>query len=166
MFSRFMSLFNGGMRAYKVQNCSRAKRVGVTAKSFKELVSKGREKLEIADEKVSVVIEDDGTLVDSEAFFKKLPSQTVFIFLQPGEKWRGAGDLDLRCPEQAAHLDAPHGAGRPDPGADDRRTRPREDQRDGPVPGHAGGGRGGRGQVRGRGPVSYTHLTLPTNREV
>ena len=35
-----------------------------------------------------VVIEDDGTLVDSESFFKKLPSQTVFIFLRAGEKWK------------------------------------------------------------------------------
>ena len=41
------------------------------------------------DEEVSVVIEDDGTLVDSEEFFKKLPSQTVFIFLFPGEQWKG-----------------------------------------------------------------------------
>ncbi|XP_076472664.1 DNA fragmentation factor subunit beta-like [Babylonia areolata] len=94
MLSRFMSLFNGGMRAYKVQNSSRDKRVGVTAKSLQDLVAKGREKLQIPeDEEVSVVIEDDGTLVDSEAFFKKLPSQTVFIFLQGGEKWKGAGDL-------------------------------------------------------------------------
>ena len=47
MFSRFMSLFNGGMRAYKVQNSSREKRVGVTAKSFQDLQCKGREKLQV-----------------------------------------------------------------------------------------------------------------------
>ena len=41
------------------------------------------------DEAVTIVIEDDGTLVDSEAFFRKLPSQTVFIFLRAGEKWKG-----------------------------------------------------------------------------
>ncbi|KAL8617232.1 hypothetical protein ACOMHN_065632 [Nucella lapillus] len=94
MLSRFMSLFNGGMRAYKVQDCSREKRVGVAAKSLEDLLAKGREKLEIPEEEeVSVVIEDDGTLVDSEAFFKKLPSQTVFIFLLSEERYRGAGDL-------------------------------------------------------------------------
>ena len=42
-----MSLFNGGMRAYKVQNSSREKRVGVTAKSLQDLVKKGREKLQV-----------------------------------------------------------------------------------------------------------------------
>ena len=41
------------------------------------------------DEEVMIVIEDDGTLVDSEAFFRKLPSQTVFIFLRAGEEWKG-----------------------------------------------------------------------------
>lgn len=94
MFSRFMSLFNGGMRAYKVQNAGRDKRVGVTAKSFDELIAKGREKLKIpAHEKLTVVIEDDGTVVDSDGFFKKLPSQTVFVFLRQEEHWKGAGDL-------------------------------------------------------------------------
>lgn len=89
-----MSLFNGGMRAYKVQNSSRDKRVGVTAKSLEDLIKKGREKLQVPDdEEVSVVLEDDGTEVDSESFFKKLPQQTVFIFLLDGEQWRGAGDL-------------------------------------------------------------------------
>jgi hypothetical protein len=31
---------------------------------------------------VTVVIEDDGTVVDDEKFFKKLPAQTVFVFLR------------------------------------------------------------------------------------
>ncbi|KAK7094135.1 DNA fragmentation factor subunit beta-like [Littorina saxatilis] len=94
MLNRFMSLFSSGMRAYKVQNCSREKRVGLTAKSLQDLVTKGRDKLHIPeDEEVTVVIEDDGTVVDSESFFKKLPSQTVFIFLIEGEIWKGAGDL-------------------------------------------------------------------------
>lgn len=89
-----MSLFNGGMRAYKVQDASRERRIGVTAKNLDDLISKGREKLQIADrEKVTVVIEDDGTVVDSDEFFKKLPSQTVFVFLLKGEQWKGAGDL-------------------------------------------------------------------------
>ena len=47
MFSKFLSLFNLGMRAYKVQDLKRTKRVGVTAKTFTELVKKGCEKLEV-----------------------------------------------------------------------------------------------------------------------
>lgn len=38
---------------------------------------------------MTVVIEDDGTVVDDEKFFKKLPAQTVFVFLKTGEQWRG-----------------------------------------------------------------------------
>jgi hypothetical protein len=41
------------------------------------------------ESKVTVVIEDDGTVVDDEKFFKKLPAQTVFVFLKTGEQWRG-----------------------------------------------------------------------------
>lgn len=87
-------MFNRGMRAYKIQSSSREKRVGVTAKSLEDLIKKGREKLQIGEgEEVAVVLEDDGTVVDSESFFSKLPQQTVFIFLLEGEQWRGAGDL-------------------------------------------------------------------------
>lgn len=38
---------------------------------------------------MTVVLEDDGTLIDSDAFFKKLPAQTVLVFLKKGEKWGG-----------------------------------------------------------------------------
>jgi len=43
-----MSLFNRGMRAYKVQDVRREKRVGVTAKTFQELLKKGCEKLQVS----------------------------------------------------------------------------------------------------------------------
>ena len=35
------------------------------------------------------MIEDDGTVVTDDSFFKKLPAQTVFVFLRKGEVWRG-----------------------------------------------------------------------------
>jgi len=38
---------------------------------------------------VRVVLEDDGTLVDSNTFFQKLPAQTVLVFLKPGDHWGG-----------------------------------------------------------------------------
>lgn len=46
-FSRFLSLFNGGMRAYKVQDVKREARIGVTAKNYQELLKKGCEKLKV-----------------------------------------------------------------------------------------------------------------------
>lgn len=45
ILDRFLSLFNGGMKAYKVQDVKREQRIGVTAKNFKELLEKGAEKL-------------------------------------------------------------------------------------------------------------------------
>lgn len=47
ILSRFLSLFNGGMRAYKIQDSQRLRRIGITAKTFKELLSKGCEKLQV-----------------------------------------------------------------------------------------------------------------------
>ncbi|XP_048780692.2 DNA fragmentation factor subunit beta-like [Ostrea edulis] len=93
ILDRFLSLFNGGMRAYKVQDVKREQRVGVTAKNFQELLEKGAQKLKLHSDEVTVVIEDDGTVVADDKFFKKLPAQTVFVFLKKGEKWRGAGAL-------------------------------------------------------------------------
>ncbi|CAG2189098.1 DNA fragmentation factor subunit beta-like [Mytilus galloprovincialis] len=93
ILSRFLSLFNGGMRAYKIQDSQRLRRIGVTAKNLKELLAKGCEKLQINESEVTVVIEDDGTVVDDDKFFRKLPAQTVFVFLKKGENWRGAGAL-------------------------------------------------------------------------
>ncbi|XP_064611343.1 DNA fragmentation factor subunit beta-like [Liolophura sinensis] len=93
MISRFLSLFNGGMRAYKVQDARREVRIGIVAKNFRDLVQKGCEKLKISEEEVTVVVEDDGTVVDDDAFFKKLPAQTVFVFIRDGEQWHGSGTL-------------------------------------------------------------------------
>lgn len=88
-----MSLFNIGMRAYKVQDVTRERRIGVTAKNFQELVKKGCEKLQIDPDTVTVVLEDDGTLIDNDVYFKKIPAQTVLVFLREGEHWGGAGAL-------------------------------------------------------------------------
>lgn len=45
--------------------------------------------LQLNPEEVTVLIEDDGTAVTDDKFFKKLPAQTVFVFLKKGETWRG-----------------------------------------------------------------------------
>ncbi|KAK6175350.1 hypothetical protein SNE40_013835 [Patella caerulea] len=93
MLSRLIALFTGGMKAYKVQDLKRTARYGITAKNFKELLKKGAEKLKIPEDEVTIVLEDDGSVVDSDAFLKTLPTQTVFVFLRNGEQWKGAGAL-------------------------------------------------------------------------
>ena len=38
---------------------------------------------------VTVVLEDDGTVVECDTFFKQIPTQTVLVFLRKGETWGG-----------------------------------------------------------------------------
>ena len=47
IWDKFISLFNGGMRAYKVQDVKREARIGVTAKNFNDLLEKGCKKLKV-----------------------------------------------------------------------------------------------------------------------
>ncbi|GFR83688.1 DNAation factor subunit beta [Elysia marginata] len=82
------------MKAYKIQDRKRKNRFGITASSLKELINKGKTKLQIPkDEAVRLVLEDDGTEVDSDAFLKTVPLHTVFVILREGESWTGVGGL-------------------------------------------------------------------------
>lgn len=68
ILDRFLSLFNGGMKAYKVQDVKREQRIGVTAKNFKELLEKGAEKLKArfalwSCKRVSLQLSPDGKLM-------------------------------------------------------------------------------------------------------
>lgn len=35
----------------------------------------------------TLVLEDDGTVVDSEAFFQSLPTNTLFVVVEKGKVW-------------------------------------------------------------------------------
>lgn len=47
----------------------------------------GREKLKYETEKITVVLESDGTEVDDEEYFSFLAEQTTFIFLTKHDEW-------------------------------------------------------------------------------
>ncbi|XP_059172772.1 DNA fragmentation factor subunit beta-like isoform X2 [Physella acuta] len=96
MYQILRNLFDSGsaMKAYKVQDASRENRFGITAKNLADLTQKGKQKLKIpANEKVTIVCEDDGTEVDSDDYFNTLESQSCFVFLRAGENWNGVGEL-------------------------------------------------------------------------
>ena len=63
MISRFLSLFNIGMRAYKIQDVKREVRIGVTAKNFDELVEKGCSKLKVCMSRVMIKSEVPGVIL-------------------------------------------------------------------------------------------------------
>lgn len=60
------------------------------------IVCAGREKLELGDARVRVVLEIDGTHVDDAEYFTSLPENTVFLFLRQGEHWYPAGVEAIR----------------------------------------------------------------------
>ena len=51
----------------------------------------GREKLDLGDARVRVVLETDGTQVEDPDYFITLPENTVFLILRQGEHWYPAG---------------------------------------------------------------------------
>ncbi|MGH0162640.1 UNVERIFIED_CONTAM: hypothetical protein FKN15_004393 [Acipenser sinensis] len=72
----------------KVCNLSRQKSYGIAVRSLEDLKTKGRETLGM-DSKVlvSVVLEEDGTIVEDEAYFMCLPPNTKFMILHSKERW-------------------------------------------------------------------------------
>ncbi|MGH0147894.1 UNVERIFIED_CONTAM: hypothetical protein FKN15_011113 [Acipenser sinensis] len=77
-----------GEKPCKVCNLSRLKSYGIAVRSLEDLKTKGRETLGM-DSKVlvSVVLEEDGTIVEDEAYFMCLPPNTKFMILHSKERW-------------------------------------------------------------------------------
>jgi len=78
-------------KPYKIQDQERKiGRIGIVARNLSDLRKKAVEKLSIAKgEKIRVVLEEDGSEVNDESYFEKLPEQTAFVILRPGQFWDG-----------------------------------------------------------------------------
>lgn len=74
-------------RPFRVSNHDRSSRRGVMASSLKELLSKTLDALLITSTLVTLVLEEDGTMVDTEEFFQTLADNTHFMILEKGQKW-------------------------------------------------------------------------------
>ncbi|XP_009908218.2 cell death activator CIDE-A [Dryobates pubescens] len=74
-------------RPFRVSNASRSSRKGIVASSLQELISKTLDAFLISAGIVTLVLEEDGTVVDTEEFFKSLDDNTHFMVLEKGEKW-------------------------------------------------------------------------------
>ncbi|XP_047501271.1 uncharacterized protein LOC125047186 isoform X2 [Penaeus chinensis] len=85
-----------GKRPYKVWDSGRQVRKGLVVSSFNELIEKGREKLDLGEVRIKVVLEADGTQVEDPEYFCTLPENTVFLLLRQGEHWYPAGVEVLR----------------------------------------------------------------------
>ncbi|XP_021006622.1 cell death activator CIDE-A isoform X1 [Mus caroli] len=74
-------------RPFRVSNHDRSSRRGVMASSLQELISKTLDVLVITTGLVTLVLEEDGTVVDTEEFFQTLRDNTHFMILEKGQKW-------------------------------------------------------------------------------
>ncbi|MEQ2301955.1 hypothetical protein AMECASPLE_001526 [Ameca splendens] len=82
-------------RPCKVCNFTRQKSYGVVVPSLDELKKKGCEFLGVNHtDPVSVVLEDDGTIVEDQAYFLCLPFNTKFMLLHDKETWVPARKID------------------------------------------------------------------------
>lgn len=72
----------------KVCNFTRQQTHGLVALSIDELKKKGRQCLGFnSSDSVTVVLENDGTVVEDQAYFLCLPSNTKFMLLNDKERW-------------------------------------------------------------------------------
>ncbi|KAL1021155.1 hypothetical protein UPYG_G00009530 [Umbra pygmaea] len=72
----------------KVCNCTRKKSYGLVVSSLDQLKTKGSKTLGFSPStSVSVVLEDDGTIVEDETYFLCLPPHTKFMLLNEEETW-------------------------------------------------------------------------------
>ncbi|XP_069730804.1 DNA fragmentation factor subunit alpha [Phaenicophaeus curvirostris] len=77
-------------RPWVVRRRGRAERHGVAASSLRELIDKARHVLAIENESVTLVVEEDGTIVHDDDYFLCLPPNTKFMVLVNNEKWPGS----------------------------------------------------------------------------
>ncbi|XP_061592353.1 DNA fragmentation factor subunit alpha [Cololabis saira] len=83
------------MKACKVCNFTRQKSYGVVVPTLDELKKKGCEFLGISQsDSVTVVLDNDGTIVEDEGYFLCLPSNTKFMLLHDKETWAPVRRID------------------------------------------------------------------------
>lgn len=79
----------------KVCNFTRQKSYGLAVPSLEELKAKGGEFLGFScEDSVTVVLEDDGTIVEDDAYFLCLPINTKFMLLHAKESWSPLRRMD------------------------------------------------------------------------
>ncbi|NXG78525.1 CIDEC protein, partial [Baryphthengus martii] len=73
-------------RPYRVCNWDRSLRKGVMARSLADLLRQAQSTL-LTPGPISLVLDEDGTAVETEAFFRTLDEGTVLMVLSKGQTW-------------------------------------------------------------------------------
>ncbi|XP_040264233.1 cell death activator CIDE-3 isoform X1 [Bufo bufo] len=87
MTQQFLSRPVSKPRPFRVCNCDRTIRKGIVADSLEDLLNKTQDAL-LLDDAMTLVLDEDGTGVDTEDFFQSLDSGSVFVALVKGQTWK------------------------------------------------------------------------------
>ncbi|KPP76578.1 hypothetical protein Z043_104067, partial [Scleropages formosus] len=74
-------------RPFRICTHNRSRRRGVVASSLEDLVNKTSSVFLLTCHFLTLVLEEDGTVVDTEAFFQSLPANTQLMVLERGQMW-------------------------------------------------------------------------------
>ncbi|XP_004069348.1 cell death activator CIDE-3 [Oryzias latipes] len=89
-------------KPFRVTNADRSVKKGMMADGLLDLLNKVSESLSL-DGIVLLVLEEDGTGVDTEEFFQTLPENTVLMFLEKGQKWTPSSNGSSRSLLSGCH---------------------------------------------------------------
>uniref|UniRef100_A0A3Q3CPZ6 Cell death inducing DFFA like effector c n=1 Tax=Haplochromis burtoni TaxID=8153 RepID=A0A3Q3CPZ6_HAPBU len=73
-------------KPFRVTNADRSVKKGIMADTLEDLTNKASDSLDILCVS-ALVLDEDGTGVDTEEFFQTLPENAVLMALQKGQKW-------------------------------------------------------------------------------
>ncbi|MGH0175552.1 UNVERIFIED_CONTAM: hypothetical protein FKN15_070910 [Acipenser sinensis] len=73
-------------KPFRVANFNRSIKKGIMADGLRDLLNKLPDALHVSSV-CSLVLEEDGTMVDTEEFFQTLDDNTVFVVLDKGQEW-------------------------------------------------------------------------------
>ncbi|KAK7112354.1 hypothetical protein V1264_011823 [Littorina saxatilis] len=74
------------MPVFKIWNADRSVKKAVIAETLQQLITKGASKLNIDGTELSVVLEEDGTVIDDDEVLQELGDK-VFLLLETGQAW-------------------------------------------------------------------------------
>lgn len=98
MTQQLLSAPSPRSKPFRVTNAERSLKKGLTAQGLEDLLHKVKESFNMSSETV-LVLEEDGTEIDSEDFFQTVPENSVLMVLDKGQKWTpllGIANAQLR----------------------------------------------------------------------
>ncbi|XP_039195187.1 cell death activator CIDE-A [Crotalus tigris] len=91
-------------RPFRVCNHDRSSRRGVVASSLQELINKTLDALMITAGMMTLVLDEDGTVVDTEDFFQSLGDNTQLMLLEKGQKWKPGPNFGIATIQQPKRM--------------------------------------------------------------